>query len=44
MTINQFIESQYQLDAELEQKYGAYLEDLQKESEKFCIYAKSYEN
>ena len=35
--VNQFIESQYQLDAELEQKYAAYLEDLQKESEKFCI-------
>ena len=34
--INQYIESQYQLDAELEQKYAAYLEDLQKESEKFC--------
>ena len=34
--VNQFIESQYQLDAELEQKYAAYLEDLQKESEKFC--------
>ena len=34
--VNQFIESQYQLDAELEQKYTAYLEDLQKESEKFC--------
>lgn len=30
--VNQFIESQYQLDAELEQKYAAYLEDLQKES------------
>ena len=35
--INQFIEAQYQLDAELEQKYAAYLEDLQKESEKFCM-------
>ena len=35
--VNQFIESQYQLDAELEQKYAAYLEDLQKESEKFCM-------
>lgn len=35
--VNQFIESQYQLDAELEQKYAAYLEDLQKESEKFCV-------
>lgn len=35
--VNQFIESQYQLDAELEQKYSAYLEDLQKESEKFCM-------
>ena len=34
--VNQFIKSQYQLDAELEQKYAAYLEDLQKESEKFC--------
>ena len=34
--VNQFIESQYQLDTELEQKYAAYLEDLQKESEKFC--------
>lgn len=33
--INQFIESQYQLDAELEQKYAAYLEDLEKESQKF---------
>lgn len=33
--VNQFIESQYQLDAELEQKYAAYLEDLQKESEQF---------
>lgn len=35
--VNQFIESQYQLDAEQEQKYAAYLEDLQKESEKFCV-------
>ena len=35
--VNQFIESQYQLDAELEQKYAAYLEDLQKESEKFYM-------
>ena len=34
--VNQFIESQYQLDADLEKKYAAYLEDLQKESEKFC--------
>lgn len=34
--VNQFIESQYQLDAELEQKYAAYLEDLEKESQKFC--------
>lgn len=33
--VNQFIESQYQLDEELEQKYAAYLEDLQKESEQF---------
>ena len=33
--VNQFIESQYQLDAELEQKYAAYLEDLQKESRQF---------
>ena len=33
--MNQFIESQYQLDAELEQKYAAYLEDLQKESHQF---------
>lgn len=33
--VNQFIESQYQLDAELEQKYAAYLEELQKESQKF---------
>lgn len=33
--VNQFIESQYQLDAELEQKYAAYLEDLQKESHQF---------
>lgn len=33
--INQFIESQYRLDAELEQKYAVYLEDLQKESEQF---------
>ena len=33
--VNQFIESQYQLDAELEQKYAAYLEDLQKESQQF---------
>lgn len=35
--VNQFIESQYQLDAELEQKYAAYLEDLQKESEQFFM-------
>lgn len=34
--VNQFIESQYQLDVELEQKYAAYLEDLEKESQKFC--------
>lgn len=34
--VNQFVESQYQLDAELEKKYTAYLEDLQRESEKFC--------
>lgn len=33
--VQQFIESQYQLDAELEQKYAAYLEDLQKESQQF---------
>ena len=33
--VNQFIESQHQLDAELEQKYAAYLEDLQKESQQF---------
>lgn len=33
--VNQFIESQYQLDMELEQKYAAYLEELQKESQKF---------
>ena len=35
--VNQFIESQYQLDAELEQKYAAYLEDLQKESQQFYM-------
>lgn len=35
--VSQYIESQYQLDAELEQKYATYLEDLQKESEKFCV-------
>lgn len=35
--VNQFIESQYQLDAELEQKYAAYLEDLQKESQRFYM-------
>lgn len=35
--VSQFIESQYQLDAELEQKYAAYLDDLQKESEQFFI-------
>ena len=35
--VNQFIESQYQLDAELEQKYEAYLEDLQKESQQFYM-------
>ena len=35
--VNQFIESQYQLDAELEQKYAVYLEDLQKESEQFYM-------
>ena len=34
--VNQFVESQYQLNAELEKKYTAYLEDLQRESEKFC--------
>ena len=33
--VNQFVESQYQLDAELEQKYAAYLEDLHKESQQF---------
>lgn len=33
--VNQFIESQHQLDAELEQKYAAYLEDLKKESQQF---------
>ena len=33
--VNKFIESQYQLDAELEQKYTAYLEDLQKETQQF---------
>lgn len=33
--VNQFIKSQYQLDAELERKYAAYLEDLQKESQQF---------
>ena len=33
--VNQFIESQHQLDAELEQKYAAYLEDLQTESQQF---------
>ena len=35
--VNQFIESQYQLDAELEQKYEAYLKDLQKESQQFYM-------
>lgn len=35
--VNQFIESQYQLDEELERKYTAYLKDLQKESEKFYV-------
>ena len=35
--VNQFIESQYQLDAELEQEYAAYLEDLQKESAQFYM-------
>ena len=34
--VKQFIASQYRLDAELGQKYTSYLEDLQKESEKFC--------
>ena len=33
--VNQFIESQYQLDAELEQKYAAYLGELQKEAQQF---------
>ncbi len=33
--INQFVESQYQLNAELEQKYAEYLENLQRESHKF---------
>lgn len=33
--VNQFIESQNQLDSELEQKYAAYLEDLQKEAQQF---------
>lgn len=35
--VNQFTKSQYQLDAELEQKYAAYLEDLHKESQQFYI-------
>ena len=35
--VNQFIESQYQLDSELEEKYAAYLADLQKESEQFYM-------
>lgn len=35
--VNQFVESQYQLDEELERKYTAYLKDLQKESEKFYV-------
>ena len=33
--VNQFIEAQHQLDAELEQKYAAYLEDLHKETQQF---------
>lgn len=33
--VNQFVESQYQLDAELKQKYATYLEDLQKEAQQF---------
>ena len=35
--VNQFIESQYQLDAELEQKYATYLEDLRKETQQFYV-------
>lgn len=34
---NLYIESQYQLDAELERKYTAYLDDLKKESEQFYL-------
>lgn len=33
--VDQFIESQYQMDAELEARYSAYLNDLQKETEQF---------
>lgn len=35
--VNQYVESQYQLDAELEAKYAAYLDDLQKETEQFYV-------
>ena len=35
--INQFMEAQCQLDAELERKYAAFLEDLQKESQQFYM-------
>lgn len=33
--VNEFIESQYQLDAELEAKYAVYIDSLQKEAEQF---------
>lgn len=35
--VNLFLESQSQLDAELETKYAAYIDDLAKESEQFYL-------
>ena len=35
--VNQFIESQYHLDKELEEKYAAYLAELERKSEQFYI-------
>lgn len=35
--VNQFLESQYQLDTELEAKYTSYIEALEKESEQFYL-------
>lgn len=35
--VNEFIQSQYKLDAELELKYESFIKDLEQQSEQFCV-------